>query len=483
MRCLAVCQDELVIRMLDEILLPGFQIEFIIEKGPVARRLHDAGIDVITGDPRHLETWVKADLTPGTCVIVEDNGRRNPKKILEAVRDAGGTLVYVLGIGTTSTAKREEEFHAAFPDVSYLSMSELFGGPLLTEFSRSLTKARVQQYQRYFSDADRVLIMLHNDPDPDAMASGLALRNVLRRTKTTAIIGAIQGVTRPENLRMVNLLDIHVEPVTAESLKEYDRVCMVDVQPHYFGNLLDRVDLVIDHHPEQSGYTAVFKDVRADYGSTCTILTEHLRAVDVNISERTATAMLYAIKSDTLFFNRQANRVDLEAFSYLYPLADAALIRKMEGAEITLERLEYVVRATQNGKLREQVFSAFLAESPREDFIPYVADFFLQLENVKWTIISGVVNDTLVVSVRNLGYSRNAGEFVRKCFGEIGSAGGHRAMAKAVVPMTAFRQRFGNLQAIELNEKVLELALQFLHEHAPPDRRREPAAAVVSSRP
>ena len=147
-------------------------------------------------------------------------------------------------------------------------MSELFGGPLLTEFSRSLTRARVQQYQRYFSDADRVLIMLHNDPDPDAMASGLALRNVLRRTKTTAIIGAIQGVTRPENLRMVNLLDIHVEPITPESLKEYDRIAMVDVQPHYFGELIDRVDLVIDHHPEQPGYTAVFKDIRADYGST-----------------------------------------------------------------------------------------------------------------------------------------------------------------------------------------------------------------------
>ena len=69
----------------------------------------------------------------------------------------------------------------------------------------------MQQYQRYFADADRVLILLHNDPDPDAMASGLALRNLLRRTKTTAIIGAMQGVTRPENLRMANLLDIHVE--------------------------------------------------------------------------------------------------------------------------------------------------------------------------------------------------------------------------------------------------------------------------------
>ena len=213
---------------------------------------------------------------------------------------------------------------------------------------------------------------------------------------------------------------------------------MVDVQPHYFGGLIDRVDLVIDHHPEQPGYTAVFKDIRADYGSTSTILTEHLRAVDVNISERTATAMLYAIKSDTLFFNRQTNRVDIEAFSYLYPLADATLIRKMEGAEITTERLDYVLKAHHDGTLVEQVFCAFLGDLPREDFIPYVADFFLQLEHVKWTIIAGIVNDTLVISVRNLGYTKNAGEFVRRYFADIGSAGGHRAMAKAVVPMRAF---------------------------------------------
>src|SRR5678816_221431 len=244
MRCLAVCQDELVIRMLDEILLPGFEVEFIIENRPLARRLHEAGVSVTAGDPRRTDTYLKADIGPSTCVIVEDNGKRSLKKILEAVRDAGGALVYVLGIGTAATGKRADEFHTEFPDVAYLSMSELFGGPLLTEFSRSMTRARVQQYQRYFSDAERVLIMLHNDPDPDAMASGLALRNVLRRTKTTAIIGAVQGVTRPENLRMVNLLDIHVEPITPESLKEYDRIAMVDVQPHYFGDLMERVDLV-----------------------------------------------------------------------------------------------------------------------------------------------------------------------------------------------------------------------------------------------
>lgn len=473
MRCLAVCQDELVIRMLDEILLPGFEVEFIIENKPLARRLHDAGVNVVVGDPRRTDTFLKADIGPSTCVIIEDNGRRSPRKILEAVRDAGGTLVYILGIGAAATSKRADEFHSEFPDVSYLAMAELFGNPLVTEFSRSLTRARVQQYQRYLSDADRILIMLHNDPDPDAMASGLALRNVLRRTKTTAIIGALQGVTRPENLRMLNLLDIHVESMTPETIREFDRICMVDVQPHYFGGLLDRVDLVIDHHPEQSGYTSVFKDVRADYGSTCTILTEHLRAVDVNISERTATAMLYAIKSDTLFFNRQTNRVDIEAFSYLYPLADAAMIRKMEGAEITSERLDYVMRAHQDGRLVEQVFCAFLGVLPREDFIPYVADFFLQLENVKWTVIGGIVNESLVVSVRNLGFSKNAGEFARRFFGDIGSAGGHRAMAKAVVPMRAFLDKFALESPDAISAKLREMVGQFLHESATTERRKD----------
>jgi nanoRNase/pAp phosphatase (c-di-AMP/oligoRNAs hydrolase) len=464
MRCLAVCQTELAIRMLDEILLPSFEVEFLVESKPVARRLHESGLNVTAGELRRTDTYVKADLTPGTCVVVEDNGKRSLKKILEAIWDAGGTLVYVLGIGAPHTRKREEELKALFPELNYLALSELFGGPLLTEFSRSLTRLKVQQYQRFFVDADRVVIVLHNDPDPDAMASGLALRNVLRRTKQTAVIAALQGVTRPENQRMMNLLDIQVEILTPEQIVGFDRIAMVDVQPHVFRD-------VVDHHPEQPGYTAVYKDIRADYGSTSTILTEHLRAIDVNISERTATAMLYAIKSDTLFFNRQANRVDIEAFSYLYPLADATLIRKMEGAEITMDRLEYVLKAKQHGRLQEQVFCAFLGTSPREDFIPYVADFYLQLESVKWTIVSGIVNDSLVMSVRNLGYSRNAGEFVRKYFNDIGSAGGHRSMAKAVVPLRAFRDKFGNLQAEEFTEKVLNLALEFLHEHQPGDKK------------
>jgi nanoRNase/pAp phosphatase (c-di-AMP/oligoRNAs hydrolase) len=470
-RVFAICQDELVIRSLDDVLVPSFEVDFLVESRPVARRLHDAGIHITAGDPRRLDTYLKADLSPSTCFIVQNSGRRSIRKILAAIRDAGGTLTYVLHTGPRNP-QAAEALRDEFPDITDVELSELIRPTMVTELSRSMTRARVQQYQRYFADADRVLILLHNDPDPDALASGLALRNLLRRTKTTAIIGAMQGVTRPENLRMANMLDIHVERITPSSFREFERIATVDVQPHYFGGMLDRADLVIDHHPEQPGYSAVFKDIRADYGSTCTILTEHLRAVDVNISERTATAMLYAIKSDTLFFARHTNRVDLDAFTFLYPLSDAALIRKMEGAEITLERLDYVTRASQGGILRDQVFSAFVGEALREDFIPYTADFFLQLEDVKWTIIAGVVSSSLIVSVRNLGYSRNAGEFVKKYFGDVGSAGGHRAMAKAVVPMERFRQKFGDLTGPAITARIAEMAEQFLHEPAA-ERKKE----------
>jgi len=465
-RALAVCQDELVIRLLHRVLSGAFEVDFLVEGRSLGRRLLDDGIPVTVADPTKVDSYLRADLSPTTCVIVEDTGRRGLKRVVTAIRDAGGSLLYVLRGSRGQDRKGQDELRAIMPEITHLDLAELLAPTLTTELGRSLTRARVQQYQRYFADADRVLILLHNEPDPDALGAGLALRNVLRRTRTTAIIGAFQGITRPENLRMADLLDIQLETVTPDELPTFDRIATVDVQPHYFGGLLPRVDLVVDHHPEQLGYTAVFKDIRADYGSTCTILTEHLRAVDVNISERTATAMLYAIKSDTLFFARQTNRVDLEAFTFLYPLADPALIRKMEGAEITMERLEYVTRALAAGRLRRQVFAAYLGETSREDFVPYIADFLLQVEDVKWTVVAGLIGGQFVICVRNLGYSRNAGEFVKAAFGDIGSAGGHRAMAKAVVPGDKFRAKFGDLPGQAIAARLGDLVEEFILESA-----------------
>ncbi len=464
MRCLAVCQTELVGRLLHAVLSPRVEVEFIVESKALARRLHDAGASVVAADPRRVDTFVKADLLPTTSVIIEDARQRSLPKVLDAVRDAGGVLVYLLGTLGPEDDRRAAALRTDFPELTNITLAELVEARLSTELNRSLTRQKVQQYQRYFSDADRVLILTHHDPDPDAIASGLALRTLLRRTKQTAIIGTMQPVSRPENLRMLKLLEIGVDTVTADQFGSFEKIALVDVQPHYFGDALRHVDLVVDHHPETSGWTAMFKDIRSDYGSTSTILTEHLQAVDLDISERTATAMLYAIKSDTLFFNRQANRADLDAFSFLYPLADASLIRKMEGAEITRERLDYVIKAWQQGRMVEHVFCAFLGEPPRDDFIPYVADFYLQLEDVQWTVVSGVVNDQMVVSVRNLGYSRNAGDFVRRWFNDIGSAGGHRTMARAVVPLEAFQTKFGVHEGSRVNQRMLDLVLDFLHE-------------------
>ena len=472
MKCLAVCQDELVIRLLARALAPSLDVEFLVEDRLLARRLHDADVTIHVGDPRRVETYVRARVGPRTSVLVEEAGRRSPRRTLEAIRDAGGTLVYLLEVGHPSSPKQQEMLGARLPEVTRLSLADLLHGPLTGTLHLSMTRARVQQYQRYLADAERVLILLHNDPDPDAMASGLALRNLLHRTKTTAIIGAFQGVTRPENLRMANLLDIHVEPLNHQSLAGFDRIATVDVQPHYFGGLISKVDLVIDHHPERAGYSAAFKDIRPDYGSTCTILTEHLRAVDVNISERTATAMLYAIKSDTLFLSRQTNEGDLDAFRFLYPLANAALVRKMEGAETTVERLQCVGQAVRTGTASGTLYTAHLGHVAREDLITHVADFLLQVAEIPWSVVSGIVHGDVVVSVRNLGDSRNAGEFVKREFGDIGSAGGHRAMAKAVAPTDRFEQKFGSLDPERIQATTHELAERFLREPLAAERRR-----------
>src|SRR5215210_2119739 len=122
MRVLAICQDELVIRSLDAVLLPSFEVEFLVESRPLARRLHDAGIDASAGDPRRVDTYLKADISPSTCFILEDNGRRSLKKVLSAIRDAGGTLIYVLH---TAPAKTGDAVRAEFPEVTHLELPEV----------------------------------------------------------------------------------------------------------------------------------------------------------------------------------------------------------------------------------------------------------------------------------------------------------------------------------------------------------------------
>ena len=176
MRCLAVCHTELVVRLLEAVLTPNAELDVLVESLALARPFENSELPVLVADPTKVDSYVKAGLSPVTPVFVEDNGRKGLRKILEALRGAGGTLIYVLGT-SQADVRRAEELRDDFPEVTTLTLAELTGPPLLTELGRSVTRQRVQQYQRYMADADRVLILTHNDPDPDAMASGLALRD------------------------------------------------------------------------------------------------------------------------------------------------------------------------------------------------------------------------------------------------------------------------------------------------------------------
>ena len=143
MRCLAVCHSELVIRLLAQVLPPSFDVDFVAESRPLAKRLHDAGLAITSGDPTKTDTFLKADVSPGTCVLVEDTGKPGLKRILQAVHDAGATLVYVLLTPVANAdgtqPKRMDQLKGVFPELATLSVSELMGAPLTTELSRSLS--------------------------------------------------------------------------------------------------------------------------------------------------------------------------------------------------------------------------------------------------------------------------------------------------------------------------------------------------------
>ncbi|GIW45203.1 MAG: hypothetical protein KatS3mg077_2485 [Candidatus Binatia bacterium] len=305
-------------------------------------------------------------------------------------------------------------------------------------------RARLEQLRKVVGEAERVALLLQDDPDPDGIASAIALRTVLGRNRATTPIFTFGQVTRAENLAMIRLLDVSVEPVDTETLRGFPRVALLDVQPGYFGERLPHVHIVIDHHPRCGPLDAEFCDVRTNYGATATILTEYLEAAGADVSQRLATALLYGIKSDTLMLNRETGPADLRAFMALYPLTNYNVLRRIERPELPLAFAAFLSRVLPRIRKRDELLTLHVGKVEREDVIPQLADFCMQFENTEWVVVSGKTHDSIVMSVRNPGYVRSAGELVRRLFGPIGRAGGHRSMAKAIVPLRSWRHAFGS---------------------------------------
>src|SRR5437762_2249324 len=381
-------------------------------------------------------------------------------RILDTVRQKGNRIPTLV---LTSQSDRFSEKYKSF--AHFVSLPELLESNFRWHIRLARTMRHVEEVRAHFEGAESVLILLQDDPDPDAIASGLALRQVLGRNKQTTPLGSFGRVTRPENIPMVRLLEIEIEKVTKHALKNFDRIAVVDLQPPHLANPPEEIDLVIDHHPEQFNYKSHIKDIRPSYGATSTVLLEYLLCANSVIGTRLATAMLYGIKSDTFALSREVNEWDVEAFLYLYPLANQNLMRRIERPELPPAALDALSLALKNRRVIDKVAFVHLGRVERDDLIPQMADFSLSFEGIEWALVSGVFEANYIISVRNVGYVRAAGRVLKEAFGDLGSAGGHASMAKAIIPMTEFHHRWAidprNIRKID--RKVQQLFLKALH--------------------
>jgi len=256
--------------------------------------------------------------------------------------------------------------------------------------------------------------------------------------------------------------------LTHSKLKDFDSIALVDVQPTFFGEKqLPKVDTVIDHHPLVGSYEAKFKEIRAEEGATSTILTKYLRAAQVDISERLATALLYGIKTDTISLNRDANPDDVEAFTFLYPLSNLALLRRIERAEVPPSEMKSLGQALANHWIKKGIFFVNVGRVDREYLIPKISDFGIQVKGVEWSVAFGILgNSHLIISVRNVGYVKSAGRLVRELFKDIGSAGGHRSAAKAVITLARVRKTIGKGSQDSIKKWLTDLISKAVAEKA-----------------
>jgi nanoRNase/pAp phosphatase (c-di-AMP/oligoRNAs hydrolase) len=334
------------------------------------------------------------------------------------------------------------------------------------EFAHLDNLRRVVEVRRLMEPREKLGILLQPDPDPDGIACGYALRALLGRKRPTAPLISFGEVTRPENRAMVAALGIEVRTVTADELVEFDALALLDVQPTVFGEdppaRLRSVDLVIDHHPERPGYDASIKDIRTNYGATSTILTEYVRASEIELRPRLATALAYGIKSDTQLLGRETSRQDIAAFAYLHACHSPALLRRIERPALPTDGLRALGRALAQSHVEDGIHLLVLGRV-REDVIPQVADMGLQAEGAEWAIAAGIVGPDLVFSVRNVGYVRAAGEVVRAVVEGLGVGGGHRSMAKGIIPLRSFRKVYGGATQAHIRTALRAAFVQAIH--------------------
>jgi len=326
---------------------------------------------------------------------------------------------------------------------------------------------KLKRIYKQFQTDDHVLILIN--ADPDAIASAMAMKRMLWRHVNSVTISHVNKIVRPDNLAMVRLLCaklVHFDKIDPE---KYNRQVLLDSQPNHHPVFKQfSFDVIIDHHPD-SKPEASFVDIHPEYGSNATIMTEYLRAAKIKPAKNLATALFYAIKTDTGNFNRAALTEDVRAFQYLFPLVNIHIIQKLEFAEMRMDFLKYYQIALNSMMIREGKIYVYLGAVSTPDICVSIADFFTRIHSVTWSIISGTCSNELTLVVRNDGMQKDAGIAINKAFGKYGSAGGHKSMARAQIPV----KNLENVIDYTNDRKTLEWIISTFEKYARKNRTKQ----------
>jgi nanoRNase/pAp phosphatase (c-di-AMP/oligoRNAs hydrolase) len=306
----------------------------------------------------------------------------------------------------------------------------------------------------------RALVLTHDNPDPDAVASACGLAHLLSEEvgiTATAAYGGIIG--RAENKAMLKVLDLPVLPVQRVEKEPRDLVCLVDTQPEV-GNysLAGRKapQIVIDHHPARpSALLAAFHDVGGPAGATSTLVTQYLRAARLVPGPALATALFYGIKSDTRDLGREYDPADVECYNWLFPLIDKPALSRIEHPSVPPRYFAAYHRAYERARLHGKRAACVvdMGEVYVPEIVPEVAERLVSLEGLRWSLATGSYKGELYLSLRLNDRRVNAGKLVREICAPLGgSAGGHGAMAGARIPL---KGRSAELLANDLSAAFL----------------------------
>ena len=302
-----------------------------------------------------------------------------------------------------------------------------------------VAEKRLEQLAAILQGTSRLLIVTHDNPDPDTIATGWALQRLVRRLRPIRVDLAYGGIIgRGENRAMREILRVPLRPLEEVDPASYQAVALVDCQPNTGNNSLPpglRPTIVIDHHPVRRQTREVpFYDVREEYGASVTIVSEYLIASGARIDRRLATAIFYAIKTETKNLGREASRADVRIFLHFFPQVDNHALSLIEHPPIPVSYFAMMDRMIDGTRLYGPLAVSMLGPVSNPDIVAEFADMIVRLEGIRWSVAIGRFGEDLLLSIRTNYERANAGRIIRRIVGESGRAGGHGMMAGAKLP-------------------------------------------------